>query len=90
MTIDFKLINLQPSNHPLTGYVHIIAESRKTDPPRIWTYPREKLQNGAPVDFRQGELYTAHSHFGQRPKNELLQCVPDIWDRLESGSKSID
>lgn len=57
MTVDFKLVNLQPGEKALGGYIHIIAESKKSNPPLLWTYPKEKLRNGYPVNFKRGELF---------------------------------
>lgn len=57
ITVDFKLVNLQKGEDALGGYIHIIAESRNVDPPQVWTYPREKLQDGFPVNYRRGELF---------------------------------
>jgi len=57
MTVDFKLANLQPGENAIVGYIHIIAESTQTDPPQIWSYPKEKLKDGVPVNFNRGELF---------------------------------
>ena len=57
ITVDFKLVNLQSGENALAGYIHIIAESRNIDPPNVWTYPKEKLENGYPISFRKGELF---------------------------------
>jgi hypothetical protein len=57
LTIDFKLVNVQRGKNPVGGYVHIIAKSDKTNSPQEWTYPRESLSDGIPVNYRRGQLF---------------------------------
>ena len=57
LTIDFKLVNVQKGKNPVGGYVHLIAKSDKTNSPQEWTYPRESLSEGIPVNYRRGQLF---------------------------------
>ena len=57
MTVDFKLVNLNPGEDAVGGYIHIIARSNNTDSPREWNYPKGKLENGVPVNYRRGLLF---------------------------------
>jgi len=54
MTLDLKLVNLNPGENAVGGYIHIIAIGKNTNPPLEWTHPKEKLQNGVPVNYRRG------------------------------------
>jgi len=57
MTVNFKVVNVQPGETPAGGYIHIIARSKKSIPPKDWPYPEEKLQDGVPVNYRRGQLF---------------------------------
>ena len=57
MTVNFKLVNMNPGEDAVGGYIHIIARNNKTDKPQEWTYPKQKLRNGRPVNFRRGLLF---------------------------------
>ncbi|MEW6669901.1 MAG: hypothetical protein AB1512_32225 [Thermodesulfobacteriota bacterium] len=54
---NFKLVNTQPGEGAVGGYVHLIAVNRKAAPPREWTYPPEKLEKGFPVNYRNGHIF---------------------------------
>jgi hypothetical protein len=49
-------------DHPVGGYVHIIAENKESNPPRFWAYPQQKLINGIPEDFRSGHVFSITRH----------------------------
>lgn len=57
MSVNFKLVNAQPGETAVGGYIHIIAIDKNTDPPGEWAYPKEKLENGVPLNFRRGQLF---------------------------------
>lgn len=57
ITANFKLVNTQPGEGAVGGYLHLIAEDRKAAPPREWTYPPEKLEKGLPVNYRNGQIF---------------------------------
>ena len=54
---SFKLVNTQPGEGAVGGYVHLIAVDRKATPSREWTYPPEKLEKGLPVNYRNGQIF---------------------------------
>jgi hypothetical protein len=62
LSVSFRLANTQPGDHPMTGYVHIIAENDKSDPPRFWIYPQQKLVKGLPENFRSGHAFSITRH----------------------------
>jgi len=57
MTVNFKLVNMRQGEDALGGYIHIIALAEETDPSEAWAYPKEKLRNGMPSNFRRGMLF---------------------------------
>jgi hypothetical protein len=57
MTIDFKLVNTRPGENVVRGYLHIIAMGNDANPPPEWIHPKEKIQNGFPLNFRKGQLF---------------------------------
>ena len=57
MTVDFKLVNVNPGEDAVGGYIHIIARNDKAGKLQEWTYPHQKLKNGLPVNFRRGLLF---------------------------------
>jgi len=54
LTVSFKLVNIQPGESSVGGYIHVIATGRDANAPQEWTYPTEKLKNGVPMNFRRG------------------------------------
>jgi cytoskeletal protein RodZ len=62
VTVQFKVVNLSEGEGSVRGYVHTIAKADDADPPRIWTYPKVDLQDGRPVDYKQGKRFVIR-HF---------------------------
>jgi hypothetical protein len=54
LTVKFKLTKVTPGETPISGYVHLIAEDKDSEPPRRWSYPYEVLEDGIPVNHRHG------------------------------------
>ena len=54
LTVKFNLTKVSPGETPISGYIHLIAEDKDSDPPRRWTYPYEELEDGIPVNHRVG------------------------------------
>jgi hypothetical protein len=76
LSIRFRLEVRQPGANPLGGYLHIIAEDSTSDPRQWWAYPRQKLINGLPENFRSGYAFSIHRY---KP----------IHGRIQLGSRSI-
>jgi len=57
MTIDFNVVNIQPAENAVGGYIHIIGRGKESDPPHVWTCPKEKLRNGLPFNYRRGHRF---------------------------------
>ena len=57
MTVDFKLVKKDPDETPIEGYIHMIAVGSDDTPTPERTFPRVTLQDGAPVNFRSGQLF---------------------------------
>lgn len=62
LTVSFRLVKVGPDMETFTGYVHIIAVNKDQDPPQLWSYPKVELQNGMPIDYKQGRRFTIR-HF---------------------------
>jgi len=57
LTVEFNLVNMLDEDKPASGYVHIIAINRETNPHRVWAYPRCRLLNELPVDYKRGQRF---------------------------------
>jgi hypothetical protein len=57
LTVDFRLVNLQRGRGPVEGYIHMIAKSDRPDSPQTWTYPKERISDGIPVNYRRGYFF---------------------------------
>jgi flagellar basal body-associated protein FliL len=57
MSVDFTLVNTIPEENAIEGYLHIIAMDAKNDYPQEWSYARDKIKDGFPVDFRLGQSF---------------------------------
>lgn len=76
MTVDFKLVNMNPGESAVGGYIHMIALGNNPNPPPEWTFPRVWLQEGVPANFRRGQLFLiqrfkpVHGKFDFAPNSE--------------------
>lgn len=75
MSVSLKLVNVQPGEGAIGGYLHLIACDRRSAPPREWPYPQQKLEKGMPVNFRKGQIF-------------LIQKFKQINTRLRLGTPS--
>lgn len=57
LTVRFKVVNLRELDNPIGGYIHLIAVGKDGQSPSAWSFPREELLDGVPVDFRRGQLF---------------------------------
>ncbi len=57
MSVEFKLVNMNPGETAVGGYIHLIAMGTDPNPPPEWTFPRVQLEEGIPVNFRRGQLF---------------------------------
>ncbi len=57
MSVEFKLVNMNPGETAVGGYIHLIAMGNDPNPPPEWTFPRVQLEEGIPVNFRRGQLF---------------------------------
>lgn len=75
MSVGFKLVNTQPGEGAVGGYIHLVAIDKRSTPPKEWTYPQEKLEKGSPSSYRRGQIF-------------LIQKFKQINARLQLGSPS--
>jgi len=71
MSINLKLINTQPGEGAVGGYIHLIAVDRKSNPQKEWPYPQEKLEKGMPVNFRKGQFFLIRQYKQMNVKFQL-------------------
>ena len=57
MSVDFKLVNTKPGEDAMEGYIHIVAMNKENDSPPEWNHPKDKLEEGLPVNFRRGQPF---------------------------------
>jgi hypothetical protein len=58
MLVSFKLVNLQPADSTVGGFLHILARGKPSDPPKEWAYPQGRTVNGFPENYRNGQVFT--------------------------------
>jgi uncharacterized coiled-coil protein SlyX len=58
MLVNFKLVNMQPGDTTVGGYLHILARAKHSDPLKEWAYPPGKVVNGFPENYRKGQVFT--------------------------------
>jgi hypothetical protein len=58
MLVSFKLVNVQPGDSTVGGYLHILARGKHSDSPKEWAYPQGKVVNGFPENYRSGQVFT--------------------------------
>ena len=73
LTVRFNLTKISPGETPISGYIHLIAEDKESEPPRRWIYPYEELEDGIPVNHRHGLSFRIQRF---RPVNVKFQMDP--------------
>jgi hypothetical protein len=79
--IDFRLVNTMQEQDAIEGYLHIIAMDKKGNYPQEWSFPRDALKDGLPVDFRLGQSFfiqrfkSYHRQFGMSLNSELPKAI---------------
>jgi uncharacterized coiled-coil protein SlyX len=58
MLVSFRLVNMQPGDSSVGGYLHILARGKPSDSPKEWAYPQGKVVNGFPENYRSGQVFT--------------------------------
>jgi hypothetical protein len=58
MLVSFRLVNMQPGDNSVGGYLHILARGKQSDTPKEWAYPPGKVMNGFPENYRSGQVFT--------------------------------
>ncbi len=58
LTVRFKLLNIDWGKAIAVGYVHTIAKDKESEPHKVWTFPEVTIENGMPVDYKQGEYFS--------------------------------
>ena len=57
VTVRFSLVNEDRPERPVSGYAHVIATNKESDPPQLWTFPKVALRNGVPIDYKGGQPF---------------------------------
>jgi len=55
--VTFRIVNRQPNEGPIEGYIFVLARIKDSDQPQPWVYPRSPLKEGLPVDYRNGHRF---------------------------------
>lgn len=63
LQVNFKIVNTQPQEEPIGGYIFVLASVKGSEKSEVWVYPSALLRNGRPIDYRLG-----HRFFIQRFK----------------------
>ena len=79
MLVRFKLVNMQPGDSSVGGYLHLLVRGKQSDPPKEWAYPQEKVVNGFPENYASGLLFTI-------PRFKPIQGRFNLGRSLESPS----
>jgi hypothetical protein len=58
LMVSFKVVNTLGDETPVSGYVHIIAVNKKSEPPQLLPYPKVALRDGVPVNYNDGQFFT--------------------------------
>lgn len=57
LMVHFRLVNTLEEEVPVSGYIHMIAVNRDSEPNQFWTYPKVALRDGVPVDCKRGQRF---------------------------------
>jgi len=77
MTVDFRLVNTRPEDNAMEGYIHIFAADKGNSFPADWSYPKDKVKDGIPLNYRYGQPFFIqrfkpyHRQFNRNSNSEL-------------------
>ena len=54
----FRITNIHPKDELVSGYVFVLFENPKTDPPDIFTSPKVTLKDNQPSDYKRGHQFS--------------------------------
>jgi len=57
LQVNFKIVNTQPQEEPIGGYIFVLARLKGSEDPEVWVYPSAQLKNGRPIDYRLGHRF---------------------------------
>jgi uncharacterized coiled-coil protein SlyX len=57
LQVHFKIVNTQPHEEPIGGYIFVLVRVKGSEDPEIWAYPNAVLKNGKPIDYRHGHRF---------------------------------
>lgn len=57
LQVNFKIVNTQPHEEPIGGYIFVLARLKGSEDPEVWVYPSAQLKNGRPIDYRLGHRF---------------------------------
>jgi len=66
LQVNFKIVNVQPEEEPIGGYIFVLASVKGVEKSEVWVYPSASLKNGIPIDYKRG-----HRFFIQRFKTVM-------------------
>jgi hypothetical protein len=58
LTVRFKLLNIDWGKTTASGYVHVIAKDSQSEPIKVWTFPKVRVENGVPIDYKKGQRFS--------------------------------
>ncbi len=57
LQVNFKIVNIQPQEEPIGGYIFVLASVKGPEKSEVWVYPSALLKNGKPIDYRLGQRF---------------------------------
>ena len=78
LRFQFSLRNVHPDNKGVSGYLFIVMANTKTDPPVLIPYPDVDLENGDPVNYKKGTLFSIRYGKTVRGKVKNLSNASDF------------
>lgn len=93
--VEFKLVNIKAGTEAVKGYVHLMAMADRENVSEEQTYPREKVENGNPVNYRRGlpffiERFKPYNHEFQFKPGQAAPTTVRVLVYDQSGSIILD
>lgn len=55
--VNFRIVNKEPDEEPIGGYIFFLASIRDSDQSKVWVYPSSPLRDGLPAEYRRGQRF---------------------------------
>lgn len=75
INVIFRIVNTQSNEEPVEGYIFVLVRVKDSDRSETCIYPSSPLEDGVPVDYRNGYRFSIHNFMSMTSKLRLGESI---------------